>query len=117
MKTENYYNGKTNLLVTYQYNVLDPKRGDERILIDQNYDTLDEAYAAMENIMPDAYEANDGDEIDDWNAIIEKGGREPWDEIFMQYVYYADDNHGFLAELRPVLNSTEDETTEGGDHE
>ena len=89
------YNGKTHLLVTYQWN----DAANDAIIIDKDYATLDEAYKEMESVMPDSMEADDGYNISEWLEVKEKGED---DDIFLQFAAQLDDNHNLLAVLRPV---------------
>jgi hypothetical protein len=89
------YNGKTYLLVTYQWN----NGESDAILIGKDFDTLDDAYNTMERIMPECMEADDGYDIDQWLEVMEKGED---DDIFLQFNAQIDDDHNLLAVLRPV---------------
>ena len=93
---EKHYNGKTNLLVTYQWD----NGAKDAIIIDNDYDTLTEAYNEMEKAMPDSMEADDGYDITDWLFIIESGDG---DEIFAQFNAQIDGLHNVLAVLRPII--------------
>lgn len=89
------YNGKTHLLVTYQWN----NGANDAIIIDEDFDTLDEAYDKMECALPDCWEADDGYDIDQWTEVMEKGED---DDIFLQFNAQIDDDHNLLAVLRPI---------------
>lgn len=88
------YNGKTRLLVTYQWS----NGTKDAVIIDKDYDTFDEAYKEMELIMPECREADDGYDIYEWLEMMEKGE----DDIFLQDNAQIDDDHNLLAVLRPV---------------
>lgn len=92
---EKHYNGKTRLLVTYQWS----NGAKDAIIIDKDYDTLTEAYNEMEKAMPESIEADDGYDITDWLDIMEKGED---DDIFLQFNAQIDDSHNILAVLRPI---------------
>lgn len=81
------YNGKTHLLVTYQ-----------TILIDQDFDTTNEAYRQMALVMPANAMPVDGYPIKEWADLIEKG----CDDIFNQYNMQIDTMTNILAVLRPI---------------
>ena len=93
---EKHYNGKTHLLVTYQWQHAES----DAILIGKDFDTFDEAYQAMEKAMPDSMEADDGYDITDWLFIMESGDG---DEIFAQFNAQIDGLHNVLAVLRPII--------------
>ena len=90
-----HYNGKTHLLVTYQWQHAES----DAIIISKDYDTLTEAYNEMEKAMPESIEADDGYDITDWLDIMEKGED---DDIFAQFNAQIDDSHNILAVLRPI---------------
>ncbi len=92
---EKTYNGKTHLLVTYQWN----NAANEAIIIDKDFDTLTEAYNEMEKAMPESIEAYDGYDITDWLFIMESGDD---DDIFAQFNAQIDGLHNVLAVLRPI---------------
>lgn len=97
---EKTYNGKTHLLVTYQWNNAEQ----DAVIIDKDFDTLDEAYEEMEKAMPESMEADDGYDIPLWLDIMESGDD---DDIFAQFNAQLDGLHNVLAELRPVMEGGE----------
>lgn len=92
------YNRKTSLMVCYQYHMLN--NGNDVVLLSQDFDTLDEAYEAMEKVMPDDYYGDDGTDLNEWAEELAKGED---DDIFMQYNADIDKNHNVLAQLRPII--------------
>jgi hypothetical protein len=93
---EKHYNGKTRLLVTYQWS----NGAKDAIIIDKDYDTLTEAYNEMEKAMPESMEADDGYDITDWLFIMKSGDD---DDIFAQFNAQIDGLHNVLAVLRPII--------------
>ena len=89
------YNGKTHLLVTYQWN----NDANDAIIIDKDFDTLDDAYNAMESIMPEDYQCDDGYNINEWLEVMEKGED---DDIFLSFNSQIDETHNILAVIRPI---------------
>lgn len=87
------YNGKTHLLVTYQWN----NGAKDAVIIDKDFNTLTEAYEKMDRIMPDCMEADDGYELHEWADAMEID-----DDVFTQFNAQIDDDHNLLAVFRPV---------------
>lgn len=90
------YNGKTHLLVTYQWN----NAQCDAIVIDQDFDTTNEAYRQMLLVMPAQPLPDDGHPIKEWEDLIEKG----CEDIFNQYNCQLDTMTNILAVLRPVID-------------
>lgn len=88
------YNGKTHLLVTYQWN----NGANDAIIIDKDFDTTNEAYIEMALVMPANAMPDDGYPIKEWADLIEKG----CDDIFEQYNVQLDKTTNILAVLRPI---------------
>ena len=95
---ENYYNEKVTLLVDYQWYTEGFKDCGDNILIDKVFNSVDEAYNAMEHVMPDDYDFDDGYDFTKWYDMMAEGE----DDIFTQYASNIDDHHCFLAVFRPV---------------
>lgn len=88
------YNGKTHLLVTYQWN----NGANDAIIIDKDFDTTNEAYIEMALVMPAYAMPDDGYPIKEWADLIEKC----CDDIFEQYNVQLDKTTNILAVLRPI---------------
>ena len=88
------YNGKTHLLVTYQWN----NGAKDAVIIDKDFDTADDAYREMYLVMPIKAGPYDGYPIEEWADLIEKG----CDDIFDQYNMQLDSMTNILAVLRPI---------------
>ena len=95
---EKIFNGKTHLLVTYQWS-----NGEkDAVIIDKDFDTLTEAYEKMDRIMPECVETDDGYDLPEWAKAMEED-----DDVFAQFNAQIDDNHNVLAVLRPVMEGGE----------
>ena len=88
------YNGKTHLLVTYQWN----NGANDAIIIDEDFDTTNDAYRQMALVMPAKAMPDDGYPIKEWADLIEKD----CDDIFDQYNMQLDTMTNILAVLRPI---------------
>lgn len=88
------YNGKTHLLVTYQWN----NGANDAIVIDEDFDTPNDAYRQMALVMPATPMPDDGYPIKEWADLIEKD----CDDIFEQYNVQLDTMTNILAVLRPI---------------
>lgn len=97
------YNGKTNLFVTYQWN----EAREDAILVSRDYPTFDEAYRALQEVMPQEYCWDDGNNPDEWADDLAAG--DP--DVFTSWNAEVSPTANVLAYLRPVLDE------EGGDHE
>ena len=93
------YNGPTAVHVCYQWHMLN-NGGDECVLSEQ-YPTAQEAFEAMRRCMPVNRCFDDGDDLKDWQALIDNG---EGDGVFLQHCAQIDDEHCLLARLWPVLN-------------
>lgn len=95
---EKIFNGKTHLLVTYQWS----NGTKDAVIIDEVFNTLTRAYEKMDRIMPECMEPDDGYDLPEWAKAMETD-----DDVFAQFNAQIDDDHNVLAVLRPV--------TEGGE--
>lgn len=95
------YNGKTHLLVTYQWNNAEK----DAFIIDKDFDTLVEACNILDESMPKCYYFDDGDEFSDWDSFIENGKGE---DVFTQFNAQLDKSHNVLAVLRPVTEGNQE---------
>ena len=96
------YNGPTVLFISYQWHMLN-EGGDECVLSNE-YETAQEAFEAMCRCMPDCRKFDDGDDLKDWQALIDNGDG---DEVFIQHCAQIDAEHNLLARLWPVINKEE----------
>ena len=96
MEKQNY-NGKTALLVSYQFrtSIYD---GQDIVLIYTDFPTYEQALQGMKKIMPDGYEYDDGYDIKEWDAEIQKGSH----CVFQQFNAQLDERHSILATLSPL---------------
>lgn len=92
------YNGPTGLFISYQWHMLN-EGGDECVL-NNEYETAQEAFEAMCRCMPDCRRFDDGDDLKDWQALIDQGDG---DEVFIQHNAQLDEEHNLLARLWPVI--------------
>ena len=92
------YNGPTGLFISYQWHMLN-EGGDECVL-NNEYETAQEAFEAMCRCMPDCRRFDDGDDLKDWQALIDQGDG---DGVFIQHNAQLDEEHNLLARLWPVI--------------
>ena len=92
------YNGPTGLFISYQWHMLN-EGGDECVL-NNEYETAQEAFEAMCRCMPDCRRFDDGDDLKDWQALIDQGDG---DGVFIQHNAQIDEEHNLLARLWPVI--------------
>jgi 16S rRNA C967 or C1407 C5-methylase (RsmB/RsmF family) len=71
------------------------------VVLSNEYPTAQEAFEAMRRCMPDCRKFDDGDDLKDWQAIIDNG---EGDGVFIQHCAQIDEEHNLLARLWPVLN-------------
>ena len=89
---------KVSLIVCYQWSTT---RGyADQCVFSQTFESIDEAYAAMEEVMPYDYYGDDGYDLENWEAELASGN----DDVFMQYNADIDRTHNVLAVLRPVFS-------------
>ena len=100
------YNGPTGVMISYQWHMMN--EGGDEVVLSNEYPTAQEAFEAMRRCMPDNRCFDDGDDLKDWQALIDNG---EGDGVFLQQCAQLDDEHCLLARLWPVLS------TEGGVHE
>lgn len=93
------YNGPTAVQVCYQWHMMN--EGGDEVVLSNEYPTAQEAFEAMRRCMPDCRKFDDGDDLKDWQALIDNGDG---DEVFIQHCAQIDEEHNLLARLWPVLN-------------
>jgi hypothetical protein len=93
------YNGPTAVQVCYQWHMMN--EGGDEVVLSNEYQTAQEAFEAMRRCMPDCRKFDDGDDLKDWQALIDNGDG---DEVFIQHCAQIDAEHNLLARLWPVIN-------------
>jgi hypothetical protein len=96
------YNGPTAVQVCYQWHMMN--EGGDEVVLSNEYPTAQEAFEAMRRCMPDCRKFDDGDDLKDWQALIDNGDG---DEVFIQHCAQIDAEHNLLARLWPVINKEE----------
>lgn len=92
------YNGPTGLFISYQWHMMN-EGGDECVL-NNEYETAQEAFEVMGRCMPDCCKLDDGYDLKDWQALIDQGDG---DWVFIQHNAQLDEKHNLLARLWPVI--------------
>jgi hypothetical protein len=93
------YNGPTGVMISYQWHMMN--EGGDEVVLSNEYQTAQEAFEAMRRCMPDCRKFDDGDDLKDWQALIDNGDG---DEVFIQHCAQIDAEHNLLARLWPVIN-------------
>lgn len=96
---KNAYNGKTHLLVAYQWDNAES----DAVIVDKDFETANAAWMYMAKVMPASMTPDDGYKLDEWPGLIENGAA----DIFDQYNAQLDESTNVLAVLRPVMEGGE----------